>query len=97
MGDLRPTSWVKRPNSEPPTLTYRFDCTETKLRHALGDKAVADVMAANTPEAEFEVPSDSHGAMQDLQAKIEAGERYVIAGAPRRQRGVQLVPVARVS
>ena len=85
-------------HSEPETLTYRFDVTDQKLRAAMGDPAAIAALPsrdADNPAGVFEIPADDHVAMQDLQAEIEAGGAYVVAGPPRRHEGVWRVPVAR--
>jgi len=85
------TAWTPA-HSEAATLTYRLDVTEQRIRHALGDPAVS----LHYPSPDFEVAASDHAAMQALQERVEAGERFVVAGRPRRVRGEPRVPVARV-
>jgi len=83
------TAWTPaHPLSE--TLTYRFDVTEDKLRYAYGDPDAA----LARPQMELEIASDDRQAMRDLQARIEAGERFVVTGPPRRHQQIRRVPVA---
>ena len=85
------TAWTPA-HSEPGTLTYRIDLTDERLRHALGDPGARVAV----PEPDFEVAASDEAAMRELQRRIEAGERFVVAGPPRRHAGEQRVPVARV-
>lgn len=87
------TAWTPA-HSEPPTLTYRFDVTDEKIRAAMGDPTAIAAIPSPAPETIFEIPADDHVAMQDLQQKIEAGGAYVVVGPPRRHEGVWRVPVA---
>ncbi len=84
------TAWTPA-HSEPSTLTYRFEVTDVKIRHAMGDPNAP----LATPTADLEIAADDHAAMQALQANIERGGRYVVAGPPRRHEGVWRIPVAR--
>ncbi len=84
------TAWTPA-HSEAATLTYRFDITEQRLRHALGDPSAKLAY----PEPELEVDQADEELMQRLQAEIEQGARYVVAGRPRRVSGHQRVPLAR--
>lgn len=69
-------------HSIPETLTYAFDVTDTCLRAALGDpEATVDRPAAN-----LFVDSRDVDTMRSMQAAIEGGARYVLAGPPA-QRG----------
>ena len=86
------TAWTPA-HSDPATLTYRFDLTDTKIRHAAGDPAVS----LTYPGADLEIAAGDHDAMKALQVRIEAGERFVVAGPPRRHEGERRVPVARVT
>ncbi len=83
------TAWTPA-HSEAATLTYRVPITEVSLRSALGDPAVT----LERPEPDFEIQAGDEAAMQALQARIEAGERFVIPGPPRRAAQGQAVPVA---
>ncbi len=86
------TAWTPA-HSEAATLTYRFDITEERLRHALGDPAAKLAY----PEPDLEVDQADEALMQRLQAEIEQGARYVVAGRPRRVSGHQRVPLAKSS
>lgn len=84
------TAWTPA-HTEPGTLTYRIEPGDTGLRRALGDPE-ADVAF---PEAELEIATGDVDAMQRLQMRIEAGERFAIAGPPiTRADGTVVVPVA---
>ncbi len=85
------TAWTPA-HSEAETLTYRFDITDDKIRHACGTPGVE----LDYPEADFEVAADDRTAMRELQARIEAGEKFVVAGPPRRHMKGRRVPIARV-
>lgn len=85
------TAWTPA-HSEAETLTYRLQVTEDNLRYACGDPDAT----LEYPEADFEVTADDRAAMQDLQARIEAGEKYVVVGPPRRHQQGRRIPVARV-
>jgi hypothetical protein len=82
-------------HADPATLTYAVDLTETRLRHALGDPEAA----LDVPPPDFHVTAGDEPAMRRLQARVEAGERFVVAGPPRRDPdgGPVSVPVARTS
>ncbi len=83
------TAWTPA-HSECWTLTYRFEVTEPKLRHALGDPTAAVAY----PSPDFEVRADDHAAMQALQRRIEAGERFAVAGPPKGPDSRWCVPIA---
>ncbi len=85
------TAWTPA-HSEAETLTYRFDVTDDKLRHAYGDPSVSLVY----PEPDFEVNADDRQAMQDLQSRIESGERFVVSGPPRWHFKGRRIPIAEV-
>ncbi|TNF28979.1 MAG: hypothetical protein EP329_16800 [Deltaproteobacteria bacterium] len=75
------------------TLTYGFEVTTEKLRYAAGDPAAT----MRYPEPDITLDARDVPAMQDLQRRIEAGERFVLAGAPST-RGVQVVhPITTVA
>jgi hypothetical protein len=79
-------------HSEPWTLTYGVDLPDSALRHLARD---LDALVSY-PAPDFFIDSDDHASMQALQARIEAGERYVIAGRPRLLGPERLeVPVTR--
>lgn len=83
------TAWTPA-HSEPATLTYGFDVDTDRLRASMGDPSVT----LPRPATEFWVRAGDHEAMIALQDRIEAGERFVVTGAPRRVDGVQEVPIA---
>lgn len=83
------TAWTPA-HSEPATLTYGFDVDTERLRASMGDPAVQ----LPRPATEFWVRAGDHDAMIALQDRIEAGERFVVTGPPRRVDGVQEVPIA---
>jgi len=82
------TAWTPA-HSEPSTLTYRFEVTDLKIRHAMGDPRAA----LPQPAVDLEIAADDHAAMRNLQADIERGGRYAVAGPPRRHEGVWRIPV----
>lgn len=87
------TAWTPA-HAFPATLTYRLRVTEAGVRNAMGDP---DAPVVDRPEPDFEIAADDSGAMQRLQKRIEAGERFVIAGPPRLGTDEILhVPVAAV-
>lgn len=89
-GPLRlATAWTPA-HSEPATLTYGFDVDDRCLRASMGDRSVV----FERPEPAFWLRAGDHAAMIALQDRIEAGERFVVAGPPRREAGVQEVPIA---
>lgn len=79
-------------HSDPETLTYAFEVNDASLRATMGDTAMA--IPRRTPE--FFVASDDVPAMCALQDRIEAGERFVIPGPPRRSGTRNDVPIAKV-
>lgn len=83
------TAWTPA-HSEPWTLTYRLEVTDQKLRHALGDPTAA----VELPRPDFEVTRADEAAQRALHARIEAGERFVIAGPPTGHGMEMRVPVA---
>ncbi len=78
MGPLELLSAWTPSHADPATLTYRASLDDTTLRHLAGDPSghVAH------PPPDFWIDSEDTAAMQALQARIEAGERFWIAGAP---------------
>ncbi|MBZ0170804.1 MAG: hypothetical protein K8E66_00340 [Phycisphaerales bacterium] len=87
------TAWTPA-HAFPATLTYRLRVTEAGVRNAMGDP---DAPVIDRPKPDFEIAADDTGAMQGLQKRIEAGERFVIAGPPRLGTDrLQHVPVAAV-
>lgn len=92
-GPLRlATAWTPA-HSEPATLTYGFDVDERCLRASMGDPTIALQM----PEPTLWIEAGDHAAMIALQDRIEAGERFVVAGPPRRDGSGQRVPLAQVA
>ena len=83
------TAWTPA-HSEPRTLTYAFTVSERALLTAAGDPT------APFPKVvpEVWVDSEDTATMIALQDRIEAGERFVIAGPPRRQDGRIALPIA---
>lgn len=86
------TAWTPA-HLESATLTYRLHVTDQAVRHALGDPDAH----MPYPEPHFEIEADDFGEMQELQARIEDGERFVVAGPPRRHGRSRRVPVARIN
>ena len=83
------TAWTPA-HSDPATLTYQIELTEEHLRGGLGDPAAVQPR----PAADFELPAGDKKAMQRLQDRIEAGERFVIPSVPiRAEDGSIRVPV----
>lgn len=92
-GPLRlATAWTPA-HSEPATLTYGFDVTEENLRASMGDRTISLPL----PEPELWIRSGDHAAMIALQDRIEAGERFVVAGPPVRDGDGQRTPIAVVA
>lgn len=79
-------------HSEAATLTYGLTVTDEAIRQALGDPQVS----LPYPAADFEIEAGDEAAMQALQLRIEAGEKFVVAGPPRRHGRHRRVPVAKV-
>ncbi len=91
-GPLRlATAWTPA-HSEVETLTYGFDVTEAKLRASMGDPDVS----LTRPPVDFWLDGHDVAAMQALQDRIEAGERFVIPSAPKHADGQVAVPITRV-
>ena len=78
-------------HSEPRTLTYSFEITERALLTAAGDPTAPFPTIA----PDLWIDSEDTAAMIALQDRIESGERFVIAGPPRREDGHIALPVAR--
>lgn len=90
-GPLRlATAWTPA-HSEPATLTYGFDVAVNRLRASMGDPSIT----LPRPEPDGWIRAGDHDAMIALQDRIEAGERFLVTGPPRRLDGVQEVPIAR--
>ncbi len=73
------TAWTPA-HTDAATLTYQIQITDERLRCGLGDPAATRHRSA----ADFQVAADDQTAMQELQARIESGERFLISGPPRR-------------
>ncbi len=85
------TAWTPA-HSEAETLTYRLAVTDDRLRYAYGHPDTV----MDYPAADFEVAADDKQVMQDLQARIEAGEKFVVVGPPRRHQQGRRIPIAKV-
>ena len=86
------TAWTPA-HTYPATLTYQATIDDAALRRLAGEPGPA----AACPEPELWIESGDHGAMEALQARIEAGERLCVAGLPVPSApGRQRVPVARL-
>lgn len=79
-------------HSEPETLTYAFDVTDDALRATMGDESVH----LERPAPDFWLSSRDVAGMKALQARIEAGERFVIPWGPRRVGDGNEVPITQV-
>ncbi|MEY3013453.1 MAG: hypothetical protein RIT45_2188 [Pseudomonadota bacterium] len=86
------TAWTPA-HSEPATLTYGFDVDDACLRASMGDPSVA----LTVPTPDLWIRSGDLDAMIALQDRIEAGERFVVAGPPQRDAEGQRVPIAQVA
>ncbi|MHC5022545.1 MAG: hypothetical protein ACYTGG_01360 [Planctomycetota bacterium] len=86
------TAWTPA-HSMPATLTYRLELADEPLRSALGDPDVT----ISRPAADTEINVEDHGAMRRLQARLEDGERFAIAGPPRAAGGAITIPLSRAS
>jgi hypothetical protein len=75
-------------HSIPATLTFRADLTTARLRRALRG-------APRAPRTERWLDVDDERALAALQAEIEAGERWCIAGAPVLRGSEVRVPLSR--
>jgi hypothetical protein len=94
LGPLNLASAWTPAHSEPWTLTYGVDVTESALLNLARDSAGA----VETPPVDLWIDSDDHAAMRDLQARIESGECFRIVGKPQRVAQKRLrVPVGIVS
>ena len=77
-------------HSEARTLTYGFAVDDESLLAAIG----APGIHAERPEADLWIDAGDTEAMIALQDRIEAGERFVIPGPPRRSGTSVSVPVS---
>ena len=86
------TAWTPA-HSEAWSLTYRVKIDTGVLYHLARDPRGA----VPRLEPEDHIDSEDHAAMQALQDRIEAGERWCIPGPPRPvEAGRQRVPIARL-
>lgn len=86
------TAWTPA-HGEPWTLTYRATINDDTLKNLARDPNGK----VERPKPELYIESTAHQAMQDLQARIEAGERFVIADRPESLGpGKQRVPIAKL-
>ena len=91
MGPLALLSAWTPSHADAATLTYRARTDATTLRHLAGDPAGS----VAHPPPDMWIDSEDTAAMQALQVRIEAGERFWIAGAPETTAPHhQRVPVA---
>lgn len=92
MGPLRLlTAWTPA-HTFPQSLTYQVDIDDATLLRLAGDPLAP---AADLPAPALWIRSDDHPAMEALQARIEAGERFCVAGSPERIDGDRSrVPIA---
>lgn len=92
LGTLELLSAWTPAHTEPWSLTYGITLSDTALLGLARDVSVTP--AATQPD--LVIDSADHAAMRALQARIEAGERFVIAGRPDEVATDHLrVPVAR--
>ncbi len=83
------TAWTPA-HSEAETLTYGFAVSERNLRASMGDSTVV----LERPAADFEIHASDRDGMQDLQRRIEAGERFCVPAAPRIDPMGMFVPIS---
>jgi hypothetical protein len=79
-------------HSEPMTLTYRIDITETGLRYACGDRG-AEVVR---PAPSLWLDADDVDGACALQDEIEAGTRFQIVDRPKTDGDRILHPIVRL-
>jgi hypothetical protein len=85
------TAWTPA-HSKPWTLTYRARIDDASLRHLAGDPRGA----VEAQEPELWLRSDDFDAMQELQERLELGQRLRVVGPPHAlEEGVQRIPLAR--
>lgn len=78
-------------HADPASLTYQIEVTDETIRAALGDPSITLPVHQTT----LEITPGDEDAMQALQQRIEAGERFWIPGPPRqRADGTVVVPVS---
>ncbi|MBE7485792.1 MAG: hypothetical protein HS104_38200 [Polyangiaceae bacterium] len=93
LGPLELLSAWTPAHSEPWTLTYGVDVAEARLLNLARDPAGA----VETPPPDLWVDSEDHALQRELQARIEAGERFQIVGKPEVAGHERLrVPVAKL-
>ena len=85
------TAWTPA-HSNPATLTYRLDVDDRVLRAAMGDPAAALPIA----RPDLKLRADDVDAMQRLQHRIEAGERFMIVGPPEKGEDGAVIPLGRL-
>jgi hypothetical protein len=92
LGPLNLVTALTPAHSDDATLTYSLQLNDAKLRHLARDPAGH----VDYPEVDEWIADSDTDRMRALQAEIESGERYVIAGRPKVGANGRLVPVARV-
>jgi len=85
------TAWTPA-HSIAETLTYAFDVSDASLRAAAGDPGTTLVR----PTPDRFVAADDVPVMQELQAQIEAGARFVLTGPAELRVGRRFHPIATV-
>ncbi|HAN30999.1 MAG TPA: hypothetical protein DCQ06_05325 [Myxococcales bacterium] len=85
------TAWTPA-HSELETLTYGFEVTDGKLRASVGDRRVI----IDRPQPTLWLDAHDPQQMQDLQARIEAGQAFCIPSAPKHEGGRIHVPVTKI-
>ncbi len=76
-------------HSLPETLTYGFDVDDDVIRYAAGDPDVT----VHYPEPDMRLDGSDAVAMQTMQARIEAGERFDLVGPPSTVGGTVVHPI----
>lgn len=90
-GELELLTAYTPAHSEARTLTYRFNVTDSRLAKALSGKD-----AYSTPPRDaLYIDADDEGTLRDIQQRIEAGERFFVAGRPIRDGSATWVPLRR--
>ncbi|AKT39566.1 hypothetical protein [Chondromyces crocatus] len=93
MGPLRLlTAWTPA-HTYPASLTYEVTVDDRALRHLAGEPG----NALPSPPPERWVDGEDNGALEALQARIEAGEHLWVTGLPELlPAGRQRIPIARL-
>jgi hypothetical protein len=87
------TAWTPA-HGGPATLTYRASIDDASLRRLAGEASIAIA----DPAPDRWIDSADPAAMQELQDRLEAGDRFCIAGRPEPiAPGRQRVPVAQIT